>query len=167
MEIDEYRSLLTHMEWADATVWNVIRGSDDARSDGRIRELLHHLMSVQWVYLQVWTGKPLGVPEAGTFADAAALIGWSRSYYTELREFVETLTPETCVAPLQFPWTDRIVERYGSADPATLGESALQVVLHTTHHRAQVATRLRELSAAAPVVDFIAWVWQRRPPPPW
>lgn len=51
--------------------------------------------------------------------------------------------------------------------PATVEESVIQIVLHTAHQRAQLCTRLRELGAEPPLVDFIAWVWQGKPDPVW
>jgi len=36
---------------------------------------------------------------------------------------------------------------------------------HTTCHRGQVATRLRERGAEPPLTEFIAWIWMRRPAP--
>jgi uncharacterized damage-inducible protein DinB len=43
----------------------------------------------------------------------------------------------------------------------------LQVVLHSTYHRAQVATRVREFGATPELTDFVAWVWMNRPEPKW
>lgn len=64
---------------------------------------------------------------------------------------------------MQFPWAARGAEGAGSSGPATVGESLLQMVLHTTHHRGQVAVRLHEAGGAVPLTDFIAWVWMGRP----
>jgi len=45
----------------------------------------------------------------------------------------------------------------------TVGESMLQVFLHTQHHRGQVCLRMRELGVVPPTVDFILWLWSGRP----
>jgi uncharacterized damage-inducible protein DinB len=42
--------------------------------------------------------------------------------------------------------------------PITLGETLLQVVNHSTYHRGQINSRLRELGGTPPMTDFIAWV---------
>jgi len=42
-----------------------------------------------------------------------------------------------------------------------------QVVLHSEHHRAQNATRLRELGGAPPPTDYIVWILDGRPAPVW
>jgi uncharacterized damage-inducible protein DinB len=38
----------------------------------------------------------------------------------------------------------------------------LQAVLHSQHHRGQIATRLRDLGGCPPTVDYI--VWKRKQP---
>jgi uncharacterized damage-inducible protein DinB len=37
----------------------------------------------------------------------------------------------------------------------------LQAVLHSQHHRGQIATRLRDLGGSPPTVDYIVWVRKR------
>ena len=45
----------------------------------------------------------------------------------------------------------------------TIGESVLQVFLHTQHHRGQVCMRMREVGVVPPTIDFIVWLWAGRP----
>ena len=59
-----------------------------------------------------------------------------------------------------------IVEKFGKVLPATLSESAWQVVHRTrTYHRGQIATRIREIGGEPPLVDFLYWVWGGKPAP--
>ena len=51
--------------------------------------------------------------------------------------------------------------------PATLSESVWQVLSHSTYHRGQIATRIRELGGEPPLVDFLYWVWSDKPTPEW
>ena len=65
-------------------------------------------------------------------------------------------------------FSDRMKQRFG--DPrgnVTLGDTALQVVAHTTHHRGQVMTRLRELGGEPPLVDYVIRVWSGSPAAEW
>jgi len=48
-----------------------------------------------------------------------------------------------------------------------LAKTAFQVTGHSTCHRGQVNTRLRELGAYPPLVDYIAWLWLGRPAADW
>ena len=163
----EYVELLRHMEWADALTWQRVSGLGHGQNDARLLDLLYHLHTVQWIYLQAWREQPPAVPARGTFSSLSAVADWARPYYPELRSFVESLALEKLAAALPLPWTAEITKRYGSAEPATLAETILQVVLHSTYHRAQVATRVRELGGTPDVTDFVAWVWMKRPEPIW
>jgi uncharacterized damage-inducible protein DinB len=138
-----------------------------AQRDGRLLERLHHLHTVQWVYLQVWCGQPLRVPELASLQDLAAVEAWARPYYPELHAFARDLESAQLARVVEFPWASEVAKRFGSAAPATLGESILQVALHSTYHRGQVATRVREVGGTPPLTDFIAWVWKGRPDPEW
>jgi uncharacterized damage-inducible protein DinB len=70
--------------------------------------------------------------------------------------------------PLVMPWVAQYEQQLGRTfDVATVGETACQVVSHSTHHRAQVNGRLRAVGGDPPLVDFIAWIWFGRPAPPW
>jgi uncharacterized damage-inducible protein DinB len=163
----EYRALLRHMEWADSLTWKAALGVPSLQDDLELRERLHHFHSTQWAYLQLWRGEPLRVPELSSFADLSSLGRWARGYYLELPGYLEKLSEQALHGEVEFPWAAELAQRFGRVGPATLGDSMLQIVLHTTHHRAQVATRLRDGGGEPPMIDFIAWVWMHRPAPRW
>jgi len=41
------------------------------------------------------------------------------------------------------------------------------VASHSTYHRGQIATRIREIGGEPPLVDFLYWVWSGKPAPQW
>lgn len=163
----EYVELLRHMEWADALTWTSALSIEGARDDERLIDLLYHLHTVQWVYLQMWRGQAVEIPQRTAFAALPAVREWARPYYAELHAHAAGLTSAQLSSELPVPWTEAIKKRYGSAEPATLGETILQVVMHSTYHRAQVATRIKELGGAPALTDFVAWVWMKRPAADW
>ncbi len=167
MPAGDFRSLLRHMEWADALTWKVALKLASAQQDPRLLERLHHLHTVQQVYLQVWRGAAMQVRELSAFPDLSSLARGARPFSRELREFEQALAPGGLGREVVFPWAAQVAERLGSAGPAPLGESLLQVALHSSYHRGQIATRLRELGGEPPLTDFIAWVWKQRPDPEW
>ncbi len=66
MRLAEYRSLLAHMEWADAATWKTATGLAGARQDAQIPDRLYHLHSVHWVYLRPpGAGFRLQAPDSG------------------------------------------------------------------------------------------------------
>ena len=167
MDGREFASLLTHMEWADAHTWRVARSLPAGQADQRLRWLLHHLHLVQSVYLQAWRGDPFVVTELSSYPDLAAIEDWARPYYPQVAAYAASLDQARLGEVIDYPWTDLIVKQFGSVAPSTLGESAWQVLSHTTYHRGQVATRIRELGGEPPLVDFLVWVWGGKPAPDW
>ena len=61
-------------------------------------------------------------------------------------------------------WAARLTARLPqpTTEPS-LAESLLQVALHSSHHRGQLCSRLRELDAAPPAIDYILWVYAGKP----
>jgi len=49
----------------------------------------------------------------------------------------------------------------------TLVETMLQIPSHSTHHRGQIATRLREIGGEPPITDFIMWAFTGKPAASW
>jgi uncharacterized damage-inducible protein DinB len=165
MDLADCRALLSHAEWADALAWKAVTSS--ALEDDDLRARLHHLHLVQWTYLHIWRAQQVKPRELTTFPTMAGIRGWAREYYRELPSWLGALVEADLGHEVRFPWADRLVQRVGRAQPATLAESILQVALHGTYHRGQVARRLRELGVEPPLTDFIAWVWLDRPEADW
>lgn len=160
------RELLRHMVWADVLMYDAIRTHDRARTDGDIRGLFHHTHAVQWVYLHIWRGEPVDVPEADEFDDLEAVERWGRDAHGQLREFVARLGPGEGSRTVVFPWREMLEARWGEARTATLEETMAQVASHSAYHRGQINRRLRELGGDPPLTDFVAWIWAGKPEPP-
>jgi uncharacterized damage-inducible protein DinB len=165
MDLADCRTLLGHAEWAESLVWQSVLALP--KEDAELQAKLHHLHMVQWSYLHIWRGDAVKPRELGTFATSLALRDWAREYYRELPAYLAHRSDADLAREVRFPWADRLVQRFGQARPATWGESVLQVAMHSGYHRGQVARRLRELGAEAPLTDFIAWVWMDRPAADW
>lgn len=159
--------LFAHMQWADSMVWRAVMAFQPATQDARLQELLYHLHIVQRAFLKAWRGESLedGFPK---FSDAESLRNWGNAYYAEANSHLSELTEHALNQPLPLPWAAMIEKQFGrTPESTTLGETALQVALHTTYHRGQVNARLRELGGEPLLVDYIAWLWQGRPAAQW
>lgn len=148
--IDE---LFRAMEWSDARMWTAIGNTPGAADDKRVRDLTDHLHMVQQAFLSVWKNQ--------RFEKAPS----PRSFYAEAGAFIESLDDAALDGEVKLPWADRIAG--GTAQPTTLGETLVQVAMHTAHHRAQVSARIRDLGGEPPLVDFIAWLWLGKPAAQW
>lgn len=166
-DIKTLEELFRHMAWADALVWGAVLASSDAREDARLREKLTHLHVVQHAFLLHWQGRADEFREE-TFDDASALAEWGAGREAALRAHVASVSEDDLARGSVVPWASMVEKRIGRAPgETTLGETMLQVVLHSTYHRGQVNARLREIGAEPPLTDYIAWVWLGRPEPRW
>ena len=165
MELVDCRALLGHAEWADALVWR--SACTLGGEDRELREKFHHLHMVQWAYLHIWRGEPVRPRELGSFPALAAIRAWAREYYGELPTYLAGVSDAALTREVRFPWADRLIQSFGRVGKASWTESVMQVAMHSSYHRGQVARRLRELGAEPPLSDFIAWVWQCRPAADW
>ena len=157
------------MEWADAKTWRAARSIDAANRDERLRWLFHHVHLVQLIYLQAWRGDRFELTELKSYDDLIAIERWARPYYERLTAFAASLNDARLQAPAEFPpeWLAMIDEYFPSRPPVTLADTAWQVFSHTTYHRGQIATRIRELGGEPPGIDYISWAWMGRPAPEW
>lgn len=163
----ELDQLVRHMEWADAKIWGTVLELAPAREDSRIRTLLHHIHTVHRVYLQLWRNEPVSVPELDEFSDLPSLYRWARSYYGDLPGVLASLDSRALDRELEIPWADRLIERFGRVPPTDLRQSLLQVTSHSSYHRGQVNTRIREVGGQPPSIDFVVWVWAGQPEANW
>jgi hypothetical protein len=93
---------------------------------------------------------------------------WGRTYYVEAFAHLGTLDNKKVSEPMPVPWAAMVEQRLGHApETTTIGETVLQVALHSMYHRGQINARLREVGGEPPLVDYIAWVWLGRPEADW
>ena len=167
MDGREFRDLLTHMEWADAQTWRAVRDLAPAQTDERLKWLLHHLHLVQSIYIQAWRGDPFELTELKAYPDLTAIEAWARTAYPRAAAYATAVDDSRFAQTLTVPWSQMIIEKFGKELAVTLGESAWQVFLHTSYHRGQISTRIRELGGEPPLIDYLYWVWAGRPATEW
>jgi uncharacterized damage-inducible protein DinB len=167
LNTDALTDLYRHMEWADAAVWTSVLASESGSADAKLRGYLYHLHVVQRAFLRAWRGEPREAPYP-TFDDAPSLMLWARGYYGEALAHLGALGEERLAEPMPLAWAAMVERALGRAPRVTtVGETVLQVALHSLYHRGQVNARLREVGGDPPLVDYIAWVWFGRPAPSW
>jgi uncharacterized damage-inducible protein DinB len=122
---------------------------------------------VQRAFLRTWRGEPRDTPYP-TFGKAPALMLWGQAYFGEAFAHLRTLNEAKLSEPMPMPWASMVTEMLGDAPAVTtIGDTALQVALHSTYHRGQINARLREVGGEPPLVDYIAWIWLGRPAAAW
>lgn len=167
LNLNALTDLYRHMEWADASVWTAVLASPEGKSDKKLLDYFFHLHMVQYAFLRVWRGEP-GQTPFPTFDNVESLMRWGQAYYGDGFAHISTLSDATLTQQMPVPWAAMVEPRLGrKPETPTLGETVLQVALHSQYHRGQINARLKELGGNPPLVDFIVWVWLGRPPAIW
>ncbi len=157
--IDEIRELFEYTSWADGRVLDAVAKLDAAAFEKElgssfpsIRATLVHVLSADWVWLARWQGhSPAGIPGDWDLSSFAAI----RSRWEEIRReraaFVAGLSDADLARPLAY----RNIR--GESFVNTFAEMLRHVVNHSTYHRGQVITMLRQLGAEGVSTDLIAF----------
>ena len=166
-QLEILRDLYRHMEWADAAVWKAVLAHPAAASDDRTLKLLHHLHLVQHSFARVWRGEPRETPYP-EFTEAPAMMRWGRAWFPVAYAHLAAIGDDSLPSPMVVPWSTLVGRKLGrTPGVTTLGDTILQVAMHSQYHRAQVNARLKELGGKPPLVDYIGWIWYGKPGAEW
>jgi uncharacterized damage-inducible protein DinB len=154
------RDLMAHAEWANAVFFNAWSKSP-ARDHEEMRRRLDHLVGVQQGFLSVFRGETPGGPGDGPPSTFEELQTRAVTCHAGLRDFAAALEPAAMARTVRIPWFP---------DPPcviTMAEAMVQVAMHSQHHRGQCMTRLKDLGGEPRNVDWIIWLWKKKPQARW
>jgi uncharacterized damage-inducible protein DinB len=159
--------LFRHIEWADAAVWKAVIAHPAAAADRRVLGLFHHLHVAQYSFARLWHGEPREPPYP-EFTEARPMMEWGRAWFPRAYAFLDATDAGSLSGPMVVPWSSMIEKRFGRPPAVTtLGDTMLQVAMHSQYHRAQVNARLKEVGGKPPLVDYIGWIWTGKPKAEW
>lgn len=155
------RDMLRHREWADATQLAALASHARAAHDAAILQRGHHMIQVQRHFLSVvggYDGEHL--PDVSALRGIADLLPPAKSTHDWERAYVAKLDDAALEQIVDIPLP-------GARVRLSLAQVLAQSAMHSQHHRAQNATRLRELGGEPPTTDLIVWYMLDRPDAPW
>lgn len=166
MTLDEIRDLYAYGSWANARTFDAVTaappGVADAHMGGSfpsIRATLAHLVGAEWIWLRRWLGEsPREVPVWTSSGDVEALRRQLASVEEERAGWLARLTAADLTRVIAY----RNLAGDAFADP--LAGLLRHVVNHSTYHRGQVTTLLRQAGQPAPNTDLITYI-RLRPAP--
>lgn len=157
------RDLYGHQVWADAEHFRAIGAHPAARDDKAIRVRLHHIALVQRAFLWMVGDRQEAfvITKAEDYSSFDAVRAYACEHHGRLGAAIAALTEHRLAESIVVPWFN---------DPPlslSVAEALMQGALHSHYHRAQNATRLRELGGEPPPIDYIVWLWKGRPEADW
>lgn len=157
MHVEDIRGLYTYNRWANHRACDAARPVElsdfvrDLRTSFRsIRGTLVHILWAEWLWVRRWRGEsPKLVFAPEEFPALAQIEARWRTVEQEQEQFIERLTDETLRERVAY-------ENFkGERWEYTRGQMMQHVVNHSSYHRGQVATLLRQLGQTPKATDFL------------
>jgi uncharacterized damage-inducible protein DinB len=159
MDLKTIDDLYRFNRWANARVLEsaLTLGREEfvktiASSFPSLRDTLVHMLWSEWIWLQRWRGQsPSVVFLAGDYSDAGALKSRWTELHAEQRDFLRTLEEAALDRNVRY------VNLRGETWEYALWKQMLHVVNHSSYHRGQAATMLRQLDLTPPATDLLVF----------
>jgi uncharacterized damage-inducible protein DinB len=115
-----------------------------------VRDTLVHILGAEWIWLMRWKGtSPKILLDSAQFPELSDLrTGWD-DFEIEQMAYLEALAEEELARLIRFTNTK------GEEWEYPLGEMMYHVVNHSTYHRGQIATMLRQLGHVPEATDLL------------
>ena len=160
MNTQEIQTLFTYNDWANRRILAAVRGLEaqdfirDLRTSySSVRGTLVHVLWAEWLWLQRWQGEsPERVFVTEEFPDAAAIEAAWTALARDQQTFVNNLTDERLKNRISYE------NRRGERWEYPLVHMMQHLVSHSTYHRGQVVTLLRQLGHTPPATDFLVFL---------
>lgn len=114
-----------------------------------IRDTLSHIAFVEWLWLERWSGNsPSQVPEWLNEPSFASVNDHLHRIAAARNSYLATLSAESVDAIVHYRSTQ------GDSFAMVLGDLFIHCANHSTYHRGQVVTMLRQVGATPPNTDY-------------
>ncbi|MGE0093366.1 MAG: DinB family protein [Alphaproteobacteria bacterium] len=165
MASDYFRVFARYNRWANTRLYDACAQLSDAdrRQDrkaffGSVHNTLNHLLVGDRIWMGRFTGTDSGIKALNQilFDDFAALRRAREMEDDRIQVYVEGCDEAKLAAALDFKSMD------GTASSMPLAQVLGHFFNHQTHHRGQVHAMLSQAGVAAPSLDLIAFLREKR-----
>ena len=168
MEPNDIRQLYDYNRWAawrTLTVASTLANDEFLRPMGNsfssVRDTLAHILGAEWIWLERWQGRsPKALLDPATFPTVQSLESRWATVERDQMQFIEALTPQRLSEQLRY------INQEGQGYSYPLWQQLVHVVNHSSYHRGQVTTLLRQLGAEAVSTDFLVYFDEKPKSPP-
>jgi len=157
--LETIRLLYDYTKWADGRMFEAAGKltpeqwtKDLGSSLKSARDTVVHLVSAQWIWLSRWTGEsPKAMFSAADYPTQGSIREKWEPLAGQLAGFVAEQTEESLAKPVQYK------NLKGEPMSFLLGQLMLHAVNHSTYHRGQVTTLIRQLGAQPMSSDLVVY----------
>jgi uncharacterized damage-inducible protein DinB len=158
MNLNDHRYAFKYSLWASRKLLDTCAELTDEQwtrdmgnSFPSLRETFAHLIAAEWLWLKRWKGQSVARPEWATTASVAMLREILDDVHAERAAFLDGLTDASPDEVVHFTFVS------GKAGAQRLGGIMSHVNNHSTYHRGQIVTMLRQQGVAPPSTDLYAY----------
>jgi uncharacterized damage-inducible protein DinB len=156
----DIQDLYAYNRWANSRLLAAVRlveprdfSRDLGTSFRSVQGTLIHIMWAEWLWLRRWRGEsPKRVFELKEFPDVDSLESAWDEVESDQLNFIGGLTDERLGARVSYE------NLQGQRWEYSLAHMMQHLVNHSSYHRGQIVTLLRQLGQHAPATDFLAFV---------
>jgi uncharacterized damage-inducible protein DinB len=160
MNKQDIEYLYEYNRWANARVLDAVskltpeQFARDLQSSHRsVRDTLAHILAAEWIWLERWKGvSPGALLTPADFPTVESLRTRWAVVKGDYAEFINGATDESLATVIAYTNTS------GEEWAYPLGQMLQHVMNHSSYHRGQVATMLRQLGAEANPVDLLVFM---------
>jgi len=163
MDLETIQQLFDYNAWANQ---RTVAGCESISNEqflrqlggsfGSVRNTLAHIMDVEWLYHERWNGRePSAFPKAENYSDVSSIKTRWKSIDADINYFVAALSADEISQVIEFRNTKGILFRH------PIWETMQHMVNHSTYHRGQITTLLRQLGGSPQVSDMIYFFRER------
>ena len=156
----EISKLFTYNRWANARTLEPVSkltaeeyGRTLGGSFPSVSETLAHIYAAEWIWLERWQGRsPRGLPAAQEVANLVALREKWKAVEAGQSAFLAAITEARMAEVVSY------ANVRGETWSYPLGEMLVHLVNHSTYHRGQIATMLRQLGTSPEPTDYLLFL---------
>jgi uncharacterized damage-inducible protein DinB len=163
MDLETIQQLFDYNAWANQ---RTVAGCESISNEkfleqvggsfGSVRNTLAHIMDVEWLYHERWNGRsPSAFPKAENYGDLSQIKARWKTIDADVNYFVQALSADDISQEIEFRNIKGVVLTH------PLWETMQHLVNHSTYHRGQVTTLLRQLGGTAQSSDMIYFFRER------
>ena len=160
MKTDEARLLIEYNRWANQ---RVCRSTTELTPDefvrhlgssyGSVRATLVHILWAEWLWLQRWQGLPAtAMFDPEVFGSQQQIDDRWEPIYEGQRTLLDGVSEQWLLQRVAYQ------NFKGETWEYTRGDMLRHVVNHSTYHRGQVVSHLRQLGRLPPTTDFLVYL---------
>jgi uncharacterized damage-inducible protein DinB len=160
MNTNDIKYIFDYNRWANKTILDVVskltpeQFTKDLHSSHRsVRDTIVHILAAEWIWLERWKGvSPKALLDPADFPTVESVTTRLSEVETECAGFIQGLTDEALTQAVTYTNTK------GEKWTYSLEQMMQHVANHSSYHRGQVATMLRQLGVSPREVDLLVYV---------